>query len=312
MVVTDDLDVIHPALTWLSPEVPLSVHLITGSNYAVLIDTGVAAMFGQISDLITRTLPDPRQAKLILNTHAHHDHIGCNAGLSEMTGALVAASGEHAAWHVDLERHFQEFALEHPDLIPDTAQLREEVLKTIDAPRPVDLFITDGQILDLGGGVVLQALSLPGHMPGELGFIERSTKTLILGDSLTGVGWSFFHGYSDVDVYGATLRRLREVIREDGIVRVRPAHYECMSADAALDAIDKVAGGMAAIDSAIRLAARDRPDFTLGEMWEEVSQALHKARDFRGLRVVDAHLHRFGRLGDAREVEADVYRWSAS
>jgi glyoxylase-like metal-dependent hydrolase (beta-lactamase superfamily II) len=230
MATDDDPGVIHPVRVWLSPEVPLTVHLITGSNYAVLIDTGVADMFGPIDDLIRATVSGPDQVKLILNTHAHHDHIGSNARLSELTGALVGAPGEHRAWHFDLETHYQEFAREHPDLIPDTPALRAEVLATIDGPRGVDLPVTEGQVMDLGGGVELEAVSLPGHMPDELGFIERKTRTLILGDSMTGVGWSFFHGYSDADVYQATLAKMRAVIRDSQIRMVRPAHYEEMPA----------------------------------------------------------------------------------
>ena len=47
------------------------------------------------------------------------------------------------------------------------------MLDTIDGPRAVDLPVTEGQVIDLGGGVELEAVSLPGHMPDELGFIER-------------------------------------------------------------------------------------------------------------------------------------------
>jgi glyoxylase-like metal-dependent hydrolase (beta-lactamase superfamily II) len=308
---TDDSDVIHPVRRWLSPEVPLTVHLVTGANYAALIDTGVADMFADIRDLVVRSLPDSRRVKLILNTHAHHDHIGCNAGLSELTGALVATSGDYAAWHVDFDTHYREMAQEHPDLIPDTPQLRAEILDTIDAPHPVDLPVTEGQVVDLGGGVILRALSLPGHMPGELGFVEQQTRTLILGDSLTGTSWSFFHGYSDVAVYVATLARMRDVITREKIQLVRAAHYEAMTSQDALRAIERIADGMAAVDTAIRQAAVQQPEFTLGQMWATVSQSMHKAKDFRGLRVVQAHLSEFAQQGAVREVSAGVYRWSA-
>lgn len=309
MTAADDIQAIHPVRRWLSPEVPLTVHLVIGANYAVLIDTGVADMFADIRELVISSLADPRQVKLILNTHAHHDHIGCNARLSDLTGALVAASGDYAAWHVDLETHYREFAQEHPELVPDTPQLRAEVLQTIDAPRAVDLYISDGQVIDLGGGIVLRAVSLPGHMPGELGFLEHQTRTLILGDSLTGTSWSFFHGYSDVDVYSATLSRMRALIREEEIRCVRPAHYEAMTGADALGAIDRVAAGMTAVDSAIQQAARERSEFTLGEMWAAVSKSMDKAEDFRGLRVVEAHLRRFVQQGELREVSAGAYQW---
>jgi len=310
MTLDDDHHVIHPARMWLSNEVPLTVHLVTGRNYAVLIDSGVADMFGLIHDLIRTTVSDRHQVKLILNTHAHHDHIGCNARLSELTGALVGAPAEHCAWHSDLETHYQEFAREHPDLIPDTPALRAEVLATIDGPRGVDLPIADGQVVDLGGGVVLEAVSLPGHMPDELGFIERQTRTLILGDALTGVGWSFFHGYSDADVYEATLAKMRAIIQGNHIRLVRPAHYEELSAAEALAVLDRIAAGMAAVDSAIRQAARKQPRFSLRDMWLAVSHQLSKNTDFRGLRVVEAHLLRLQRLGEVRAVSAQEFQWA--
>jgi hydroxyacylglutathione hydrolase len=310
MTPDDDLQVIHPVRMWLSHEVPLTVHLITGSNYAVLIDTGVADMFGPINDAIRATVSAPDQVKLILNTHAHHDHIGCNARLSELTGALVGAPGEHRAWHFDLETHYQEFAREHPDLIPDTPALRAEVLDTIDGPRAVDLRVTEGQVMDLGGGVELEAVSLPGHMPDELGFIERKTRTFILGDALTGVAWSFFHGYADADVYEATLAKMRAIIGDNQIRMVRPAHYEELSAAEALAVVDRIAAGMAAVDAAIRQAARQQPAFSLRDMWLAVSRQLAKNTDFRGLRVIEAHLRRMERLGEVRAVSAQEFRWS--
>jgi hydroxyacylglutathione hydrolase len=310
MTPDDDRAVVHPVRIWLSPEVPLTVHLITGSNYAVLIDSGVADMFGPINDLIRTTVSAPDQIKLILNTHAHHDHIGCNARLGELTGALVGAPGEYRAWHFDLETHYQEFAREHPDLIPDTPALRAEVLATIDGPRAVDLPITGGQVIDLGGGVELEAVSLPGHMPDELGFIERKTRTLILGDALTGVGWSFFHGYADADIYEATLAKMRAVIADNQIQLVRPAHYEELPAAQALAVVDRIAAGMAAVDTAIRQQARKQPAFSLRDMWLAVSHQLAKNTDFRGLRVIEAHLRRMERLGEVRAVSAQEFQWS--
>jgi glyoxylase-like metal-dependent hydrolase (beta-lactamase superfamily II) len=276
----------------------------------VLIDTGVSDMFGPIHDLIATAVADPHQVKLILNTHAHHDHIGCNARLSELTGALVGAPAEHRAWHSDLETHYQEFAREHPDLIPDTPALRAEVLATIDGPRDVDLPVAAGQVMDLGGGVVLEAVSLPGHMPDELGFIERQTRTLILGDALTGVAWSFFHGYSDADVYEATLAKMRAIIRDEQIRLVRPAHYEELPAAEALAVVDRIAAGMAAVDEAIRRAARKQPRFSLRDMWRAVSHQLSKNTDFRGLRVVEAHLRRLEQRGEVRAVAAQEFQWS--
>lgn len=307
----DDTRVIHPMQRWLSDEVPLSVHLVTGSHFAVLVDTGVAEMFEEIGELIAETLARPSDLKLIVNTHAHHDHIGCNTRLSELSGALVAATAVHADWHSDLDLHYREFALEHPELVPDTPQLRAEVLDTIDGPRGVDLLVDEGLVLDLGGGVVLETVALPGHMPGELGVVEHLTRTLILGDALTGVDWSFFHGYSDVDVYLATLTRLRALIVDRDIQRVRPAHYDWMTGPEALEAVDAVVRGIESVDLHVRGAVRAKGSCTLGQVWFDVSKAMGKAADFRGLRLVEAHLDRLGVAGAVDRAADGSYRWAS-
>jgi hypothetical protein len=83
-----------------------------------------------------------------------------------------------------------------------------------------------------------------------------------------------------------------------------------LSAAEALAVLDRIAAGMAAVDSAIRQAARKQPRFSLRDMWLAVSHQLSKNTDFRGLRVVEAHLLRLQRLGEVRAVSAQEFQWA--
>lgn len=49
-------------------------------------------------------------------------------------------------------------------------------------PTPVDQLLTDGQRLDLAGGV--RVVSTPGHTPGHLCLYLERSRTLIAGDAL--------------------------------------------------------------------------------------------------------------------------------
>ena len=61
------------------PGVPLNVYALRGDDYAVIIDTGIAEMRDQILEL-GREAGGVRYA---LITHAHADHIGCNAAVRD-------------------------------------------------------------------------------------------------------------------------------------------------------------------------------------------------------------------------------------
>ena len=72
----------------LMPGVPLNIYAVRGGDYAVIIDTGIAAMREQVLALCRR--PAARYAPI---THAHADHIGCNVAVRDAFGARFAAAG---------------------------------------------------------------------------------------------------------------------------------------------------------------------------------------------------------------------------
>ena len=182
---------IYGVTTQLTPAVSLNVYLVRGDNYAVWIDSGVSAIFRRLVETMEQARVSSSDLCFVLHTHSHHDHIGCNGQLVDMSGCLIAAPSAYAAWHADFEQHYQEFARPFPNLVEDTSELREEVLGILDRPHPIDVFVDEGVQFNLGS-VSLQAYALPGHMLAELGWFEASTQTLILGDAVTGLDWPHF------------------------------------------------------------------------------------------------------------------------
>jgi glyoxylase-like metal-dependent hydrolase (beta-lactamase superfamily II) len=87
----------------------------------------------------------------ILVTHAHEDHIGGVADLAARTSARVYA---------------------HADVV---------------VPFPVDVRLSDGDVIDTGGGR-LRALHTPGHARGHLCFRLEESGEILAGDMVAGIG----------------------------------------------------------------------------------------------------------------------------
>jgi metallo-beta-lactamase class B len=79
------------ANTWYVGTAGLSALLVTSSSGHVLIDGGLPTSAPHILANIRAAGFDPRDVKLILNSHAHYDHAGGLAALQRATGAPVAA-----------------------------------------------------------------------------------------------------------------------------------------------------------------------------------------------------------------------------
>ncbi len=304
---TDFNGPIYCTQTHLTDVIPLNVYLVKGANYAVWIDSGVKAMFPQFEETMKRAGVKDRDLRFILHTHSHHDHIGCNFQIKAKTGCLIAAHPYYAAWHEDFERHYQEFARPFPHLMPDTPALREEVLSILDSPCSLDLFIDEGNQFNLGGGVALRAFSFPGHMMAELGWFEASTKTLILGDAITGLEWPIFHSHLTVQGYRDSLAKIRRLVPELGVERVLFAHFPPMRPAEVNQLIDKANQYIDDIEATMIRILASGEACTLEELWTGTCERMSRNREFRSLNMVDAHIKDLIARGLVREVGKETY-----
>ncbi len=298
---------IYLAKTHLSDVIPLHVYLVRGADYAVWIDSGVKAMFPQFVETMDRARLKDGQLRFILHTHSHHDHIGCNAQLKDKTGCLIAAHPFYARWHADFEVHYQEFARPFPHLVSDTPALRDEVLGILDAPRPLDLFIDEGVQFNLGGGVNLRAFSFPGHMMAELGWFEASTRTLILGDAVTGLDWPLFHSHLTVRGYRDSLDKIRRLLPELGVQCVLFAHFPPMVPAEVNPLLDKAAAYIDSIEVTILELLAGQRSVRLADLWAGTCARMNRLQEFRSLNMVNAHVQDLLARQIIREEGSETY-----
>lgn len=299
-------DFIYPVRWTLNFGIPLNVHLIRGSDYAVYIDSGINALFDQLLSALEQAQVPHDRLRFILHTHSHHDHIGCDRRLKERTGCLIAVHPLYAAWHTDFERHYQEFARSFPELIPDTPELRAEVLGILDGEHKVDLLIDEGITFDLGG-VQLVALAFPGHMKAELGWLEPGSRTLILGDAITGLDWPIFHSHLSVRSYRTTLQKIRGLVADGQVERVLFAHFPPMVASDVVSLIEQAERYLEAIEITLIRILAEHETATLGELWRELCARMGRHQEFRALNTVHAHIEDLMEREVIREVEHWVY-----
>ena len=116
--------------------------------------------------------------KRILITHQDMDHIGSLKALKEATGAEVLA--------LDVEIPYIEGTRPSPKM-PSPERLAENpgfkaMLDALERST-VDVAFTDGEVLDLAGGVTV--ITTPGHTFGHISLYLNRTHILITGDALT-------------------------------------------------------------------------------------------------------------------------------
>jgi glyoxylase-like metal-dependent hydrolase (beta-lactamase superfamily II) len=292
----------------LNSELPLHVHLVVG-DMAVLVDTGLASTYPHLSRLFEAAGVRPSDVRLILNTHGHHDHIGSNRRVKADTGALVAAAPGTARWIEDFDIQIREFAFHHPEIIPDTPEVRRDIEDTMDGEVRVDILLDEGTSFQLGQGVELRVLSVPGHVPAELAYYERSTATVILGDAVTGIDWSFFHGHMNPAAYRASLRKLRAFAANHPIDRALLAHYPLLDRAEFLALLGRAEAYIDGLDRAIvGIVGEAGPGgVDLETVWRAICQQLRKQLEFRGLAMTDGHLRDLSARGQLARIAPDRF-----
>jgi glyoxylase-like metal-dependent hydrolase (beta-lactamase superfamily II) len=155
----------------------------------ILVDTG----FG--SDLEETVEMLPGTPALVFNTHWHSDHVGCNAGLTELFQAPIAAStAEGERINAGDPESFGADWLDQPV-----------------ARYHVDRLLEAGERLGTGT-VTLRVIPAPGHSLGQIALFEERDRVLIAGDAIlaSDVPWvnPFLDGPDALETAMATIERI--------------------------------------------------------------------------------------------------------
>ena len=188
---------------WLSAN---SIVLFDGGDAAV-VDSGYVTHAAQTVELVAHAVRG-RRLKRLINTHSHSDHIGGNAALQARFGCeIIVPAGLHATI-----AEWDENALLLSPLGQQAARFQH------------DRVIIAGDEIDMGG-LVWQALAVPGHDMEALAFYNPERRLLISGDALweNGFGVIFSELLGEADGIAIT-RATLEMLSRLPIDIVIPGH----------------------------------------------------------------------------------------
>ncbi len=184
-------------------------YLLQGSDYSLLIDTGLG-----ICSILEPVLKLTQKPVVAVATHIHWDHIGGHKFFPNFY-----AHKDELPWLKG------EFPL-------SLDQIKAMVLDRCDVPVGYDVdtyeffqgtptrVLADGDVIDLGGRVI-KVLHTPGHSPGHLCFWEEDRKYLFTGDLVYKDTLFAYYPSTDPQAYLASLEKIALLPVE----RVFPAHH---------------------------------------------------------------------------------------
>ena len=183
----------------------LSAILITSNAGHILIDGGLAQSAALIAANIRTLGFEPRDVRLILNSHEHFDHAGGLAALQRETGARVAASPAAAR------------ALRQGHPTPEDPQYGSGLKVRFDSIQNVETF-ADRATLRVGP-LAIAAHFTPGHTSGATTWVWRSCEgsrcvDVVYADSLTPVsddGFRFTGDATRLSSFGASIARVEQL-----------------------------------------------------------------------------------------------------
>jgi glyoxylase-like metal-dependent hydrolase (beta-lactamase superfamily II) len=166
--------------TWDIP-----AYLIIGPDRVVMVDAGPVHMGPVLFDEMQRALGARGFAELLLFTHSHFDHVGGAPYLKRHIPALKFGGHEYLFYVMGREgaRNVIEGLNRR---MTNPAFIREKLLDA-DFDYSVitgDVLLTDGQILDLGGGVTVTGLATPGHTQDSMSYLVLPENIILTGEAL--------------------------------------------------------------------------------------------------------------------------------
>jgi glyoxylase-like metal-dependent hydrolase (beta-lactamase superfamily II) len=172
-------------------------YLITGTNRAILFDTGMG-----ISDIKKVTEELTKLPVIVLNSHTHNDHVGGNSQFNTVY-----------AMDTDFTRKNAKGSRKDAQAEVASGQICGELPKGFDAkaystrPWKIAGYIRDGEKIGLGNRSI-EIIATPGHTPDAISLLDRGNGLLFTGDTYYPAPIWLYRPETDLKAYAASISRL--------------------------------------------------------------------------------------------------------
>lgn len=185
---------VEPGVWQITDVLDDRAYLVVGERGAALVDT--CAGYGELVPVVRELTDLPIT---VLLTHAHYDHVGGAYSFDEVR----MGEGDSHEWTYErqLAQRAYQRQLEWGTFADDVPFApRDGVMPRVRSVAEADVF-------DLGG-VSVEAVALPGHTPGSMGYLVRERRVLLSGDAVTPIMCLFFPRSLGVAAYRETLAKM--------------------------------------------------------------------------------------------------------
>lgn len=275
------------------------VFFVKGTEKLALIDSGLYAGYPSLEQGFEELGYAKSDLDLLLITHEHMDHVGNNGPLKAETGCKIIGHAGRADRVADNMLNAKAIVHAFPE--GEDFDLGPEYLDWM-APNegPLDEFVKEGDVIDLGGGVELEVVECLGHSMSEIGFFERSTKTLVIADPLLPVFNPVLYLYEDPAMMRATFDKIEAFIKERDVQTVILAHEEPRTGEGTFELIESARERVDGIERSMLDNIKATPGIGFGELRDKVCDEFEKVREWRALVSIDASLKAFEAAGTIR------------
>ena len=184
-----------------------------------LIDVGVAGTpAGCIEPALAKAGFTLSDVKWLLASHGHWDHIGgAQTAKDAARDAQLALHSADAQLLASRQAHLDGYQGVRFAFVDDPAGFREHgamIFENLSGELGADRSLSDGDRIDLGGGIVLTTVHTPGHSAGSVTFFYEGPDWAFTGDSAQSMGADGrFPLIEHPAEYRASMRRLLDDVR---------------------------------------------------------------------------------------------------
>ena len=276
------------------------VFFVRGTDRIGLIDSGLHGGLPALKQAFEELGIARSDLDFLLLTHEHMDHVGNNGWLKAETGCKIL--GHHARADRVADNMLNARTIVHAFPEGEQFDLNTEYLDWMGPTEgPIEEFIKDGDVIDLGGGVALEVVEVLGHSMSEVGFFELSTKTLVLADPLLPPFNPVLYLYEDPSVMRATFDKIEKFLIERDVQSVLLAHDDVKTVVETQKLVDDCRRRVDKVEASMITHMKANPGISFSELRDKCCDDQNMVREWRALVSIDASLKDFVAKGLAEK-----------